>query len=670
MSTNTPITYLLKSGLNAVMAKADPKFEIKYCLPIYDNETDDYVMVSRVTNPGVLPEGHDSAAPSDFKGAFFTRESGIKYVLEAFPESGTGVIPASSTTGWKSNPPFTQYCVADGSETALALATGSEDTKSYSASVVDGELYPSSSTLPVRSTLTSWSADNLYSCVRYLGTKMVDVSGESVKTANYSIFLRAEDGNNESSVRGSIRFNKVLIFDGTSGTLTPIALICLPNAISITSKSTSLAVANSTTINFNFGFNPEDIDGQEVTYDNSYWSRILDYTGDIKPVYFPGKMVLGNNPDGEKMAEATINVLNNLVGWQSESENGYVLHAEGFSKYDDSTDSPERPYLLDIGSVYPKFCSIDGDVGISGMTLADYSVLFARKSMLEGMTVGSVNSSFAIVNDVSVRYCNYSVHIGRGYGNSTGETRLVDSVNVGENIYIKENTASLVIAKTLTGMPTSTETNNYTGELRNSLIIGSNNNVGVVYFGDLPTETEKEKPIVIVGHDNKIYKGANYTDKRTSTYVFGSNNTITNGAYETNFTRFIFGDGMTINASPVNQNYEYEDTFVVGGMFMGLKTGEGEKSPVKLLSIGVRNSGSQWNTGLIKLPISDKPVYIPNVGTFSGFDIPVLNENDRPGWTLKGVISRAKKGTTLASIQEMIDAGYVPLFTYVGTNDD
>ena len=564
MSANAPITYLLRSGLEHVLSKTNPQFEIKYCLPIYDNDTDDYVMESRQDNPGTLPNEHDSSAPEDFSGAFFIRVPGAKYVLEPWPEDGDGCVAVNDPDGWKGNPPFSQYLSVNSSPgTKFRLPWGgssSGGTKTIEGHVSGGSF--SGTELNGPASLSTWDSSALYDCVRYMGTKNVDVDSGTVRTASYSIFLRSTENGTGDSVAGSIRFDKVLIFDGSGSVVYPIALVCLPNAVSLTCSTSNLEVSNSVTIEFNFGFDPTVIQEQSTTFDNSFWSRILTTSDEIRPVYFPGKVAVGEAPTGEL---------------------GGMLNVLGGSVPAFNAEMTPSIYTTNIGQVGYSFAASHNYYSYRGYKNSFFTRIGQTRYFDLHLSADPSSSAPELDETIYVRSSIFMDSIGTGNVHDQSDIYVDNSMIVGSSIMKFKTDSSLIVGYNVTGrrQEGSSEDPYQSIKAKNTLIVGRDNNLGFACYGS--TFAVEPDTSMIVGGGNDVYVSSVYQNSNTissRTFVLGNENVVANGkacsetyvfgsSNSTSSTdkigrKYIFGHGNTVNGDGTTYSELPGDVFVLG----------------------------------------------------------------------------------------------------------
>ena len=585
MSANTACTILFQDGLTA--AEATGAFDIAYCLPIYDNRTDGDVMQSPVETSA--SETADAADPSDFHGFAFPKLSSGAYSLVEWSESTNKVIAYAADAGWAILPPYSQEVSVDGYD-----AVGALDGAVYTgATLNEGSLTGTTGTYD---SLSSWNPDDLYKSVVYLGSKENDGGWKSA----YGIHLTCRDPNvssNAELVPGGIRFNKVLVFQqGTSGVV-PVAMVCLPSPVVIAANVAG--VANSITINFNFGYDTT-LTPQAASFDNTYWSKLPDTSESVVPLYTPSRVVIGGNGADEVVAEnAAITI------------------------YEAPSATVPRIGIKGVGEVSGTGFEITTNYAVFGTKMASNyysSVVWENQdSALNGVasTFGTISlcSNFSLIG-CHVRISNYSGMADNlessGFAFATsfvaGESGLVSyashsliiasqaqddnkqSVNARESILVGNGTmgitklrSSIVVGNGNYNLVSVSPivSSGRQDVLCNSLIVGNDNVLGRSASNDTSSRISA-KPIVILGHDNVSRNDESYiqsSNGKYSLYLFGSGNTVaatpanevSTTAYSTNgvdVPRFVFGNGANLKGwkwtapnSTVYGDTEYNHVF-------------------------------------------------------------------------------------------------------------
>ena len=534
MSANTACTILFQDGLTA--AEATGAFDIAYCLPIYDNRTDGDVMQSPVENSA--SETADEADPSDFHGFAFPTLSSSAYSLVEWSESTEKVVAYAyaADSGWAILPPYSQEVSVDGYDAVGAL-NGAVYT---GATLNEGSLTGTTGTYD---SLSSWNPDDLYKSVVYLGSKENDGGWKSA----YGIHLTCRDPNvssNAEFVPGGIRFNKVLVFQqGTSGVV-PVAMVCLPSPVVIAANVAG--VANSITINFNFGYDTT-LTPQAASFDNTYWSKLPDTSESVVPLYTPSRVVIGGSGANEVVAEnAAITIYEapsaivpriGIKGVGEGSGTGFeittnyaVFGTKMATSYYGSVVSENQTEA--IGGIASTFGTIDSCSNLtligSHVSISNYSGIadnmeasgFGIVSSFasgEGCLVSWASQSLVIAtqttdgNEQSVN-ARESILVGNG---TMGITKLRSSIVVGNGNYNKVSVSPVISASRQ-------------DVLCNSLIVGDNNVLGRSAVNDISSRISA-KPIVILGHDNVSRNDQSYirsSSGKYSLYLFGSGNIV------------------------------------------------------------------------------------------------------------------------------------------------
>ena len=560
MSANTACTILFQDGLTA--AEATGAFDIAYCLPIYDNRTDGDVMQSPVENSA--SETADAADPSDFHGFAFPKLSSGAYSLVEWSESTEKVVAYAANSGWAILPPYSQEVSVDGYD-----AVGALDGAVYTgATLNEGSLTGTTGTYD---SLSSWSPDDLYKSVVYLGSKENDGGWKSA----YGIHLTCRDPNvssNAEFVPGGIRFNKVLVFQQGASGVVPVAMVCLPSPVVIAANVAG--VANSITINFNFGYDTT-LTPQAASFDNTYWSKLPDMSEPVVPLYTPSRVVIGGNGADEVVAEnAAITIYEkatdaanySIIAKTSAGDMFYLSAKHGLMIGDGNFPSNHianssifiQKYST---NTYPSFSigrafnasdivvqtSVVNIIGGSGAT--DF---YTMKRMDNSLFIGGNNSQISHVVD--------SIYIGE-YASSTSWRQAINldhAILVGDGNGIVKLSSSLLIGNRnyhyIQVTAAQYDTSIY-DVLRNSLIVGNDNRVGRSTQSDA-SNTISDKPIVILGHNNDVINDHDYITSSTnkqSVYIFGSNNDVHSEpsnsigtTYGEDVPRFVFGNGAKI----------------------------------------------------------------------------------------------------------------------------
>lgn len=564
MSANTACTILFQDGLTA--AEATGAFDIAYCLPIYDNRTDGDVMQSPVENSA--SETADAADPDDFHGFAFPKLSSGAYSLVEWSESEDKVVAYAADSGWAVLPPYSQEVSVDGYDAVGAL----NGAVKKGATISNGSLTGTPGTYD---SLSSWNLDDLYKSVVYLGSKENDDGWKSA----YGIHLTCRDPNGSSAsefVPGGIRFNKVLVFQqGTSGVV-PVAMVCLPSPVVIAANVAG--VANSITINFNFGYDTT-LTPQAASFDNTYWSKLPDTSEPVVPLYTPSRVVIGGNEADEVVAEnAAITIYekttdaDNSVFPKSisvKAPGSRTMDISAYSGIDIVCSAPldGKPSVIirdDLNSVQPlsklgfSFGYILDDTGL------DIGGSFVQISQFEKVSdgwlvYGTIGGSLVIGDDASIAQIVHSIYIANqnAYGNEKNQAvRLNKSILIGDtNGIVKLHNSILVGDNNYHGIWATPAAESYTkhDNLCNSLIVGNSNVLGRSAQDDADGSVSA-KPVVILGHDNSARGMPGQTGK-FSVYIFGSNNevqeTIANAIPDSVYgvdcvdvPRFVFGNGV------------------------------------------------------------------------------------------------------------------------------
>ena len=584
MSANTACTILFQDGLTA--AEATGAFDIAYCLPIYDNRTDGDVMQSPVENSA--SETADEADPDDFHGFAFPKLSSGAYSLVEWNDESSNKVVAYATngdTGWAILPPYSQE-VSDGSYNAVGALNGAVYT---GASLNGGSLTGTTGTYD---SLSSWDPNDLYKSVVYLGSKENDGGWKSA----YAIHLTCRDPNvssNAEFVPGGIRFNKVLIFQqGTSGVV-PVAMVCLPSPVVIAANVAG--VANSITINFNFGYDAS-LTPQAASFDNTYWSKLPDTSESVFPLFTPSRVVIGGNGANEVVAEnaaitiyekttdAGNSVFPKSISVKAPGRRTMDISAYGGIDIVCSAPIDGEPSVIirdDLNSIQPlsklgfSFGYILDDTGL------DIGGSFVQISQFEKVSdgwlvYGNISGSLVIGYDASIARIGHSIYIANqdAYGNEKNQAvRLNKSILIGDsNGIVKLHNSILVGDNNYHHVWTSPSAESYTkhDNLCNSLIVGNSNVLGRSAQDDADGPVSP-KPVVILGHDNKVGCLYGQTGK-FSTYVFGSNNDVNTtpsnvipdsvyGVDCVDVPRFVFGNGAkTFGWKYVSGSTTYGDT--------------------------------------------------------------------------------------------------------------
>lgn len=563
MSANTACTILFQDGLTA--AEATGAFDIAYCLPIYDNRTDGDVMQSPVENSA--SETADAADPSDFHGFAFPKLSSGAYSLVEWSESTEKVVAYAADSGWAILPPYSQEVSVDGYDAVGAL----NGSVYKGATLNEGNLTGTPGTYD---SLSSWSPDDLYKSVVYLGSKENDGGWKSA----YGIHLTCRDPNvssNAEFVPGGIRFNKVLVFQqGTSGVV-PVAMVCLPSPVVIAANVAG--VANSITINFNFGYDTT-LTPQTASFDNTYWSKLPDTSESVVPLYTPSRVVIGGSGADEVVAgNAAITIYEApsatvpriaIKGVGEGSGTGFeittnyaVFGTKMASNYYSSVVWENQDSALNNVTGTFGTISLCSNLTLNGshVSISDYSGI-ADNMDESGF---AITSSFVSGDGCLVSYASRSLVIAEQTTDGNEQ-----SVNARESILVGNGTmgitklrSSIVVGNgNYNVVPVSpTRSASRQDVLRNSLIVGDNNVLGRSASSDIPSRISA-KPIVILGHDNVSRNDQSYIQSSSgkySLYLFGSGNTVAatpanevqTTVYSTNgvdVPRFVFGNGANL----------------------------------------------------------------------------------------------------------------------------
>ena len=495
---------LLNNGLSAVQANGN-KFEISYCLPVYDPRTDATVRTNPV--PNSESETSSATAPSDFNGVCYPK--GASYVLQEWDSASSPSLVYESTSEWKTTPPF-----SIGSSAVKGL---NGDCKVANGADVSGTtLTYQTTTTPTA--LASWDVSGLYKCVRYNGTKNSDLDGNL--HSSYTIQIKARPSSASATtegefVSGSIRFNKVVLFQEQPVGRVPIAVVCLNSPVSVFGDA--VGQINTISIEFQFGYD-SSITPQDASFDNSYWSRITGTADLIPPVFFPGKLVIGEN-DPDK-CEGGVNVVGNFKN---------PFRAEGYLR--NRAESGISQALLcgdavsdDRGNQMAHYSRIGSgaffDISINhleGQTLPD--TVYSNASLVE-----------CICSDTEITIRDLGVY---------------SSVVAGSYLKKHQVSESIIVGEYLTGKMSETDAEGAHVRVKNSLIVGSSNNLGFATYGTDRTNIEPDTS-VIIGRDNNVYckSTAGSANISSRTFILGNENTVTNGNVASD--TFVFGCGNTV----------------------------------------------------------------------------------------------------------------------------
>lgn len=578
MAQNT-VVWLLSKGLNDIATSGEtPKFDIKWSLPIYDHLTDGTVMTTPYANPGpdmddgTTPPTHNQKDPGDFNGLFYT--NGLKYSLSQWETDGTAGV--TETTGWAKNPEWSLSVMERDTSRPAEANTGSNTTFLYgsvSGGTFSGDDYGTNH-------LSSWSVSNLYENVRYDGTSTEDTDpGEDPRAyAHYTVYLRCEKSEagidpTPGFIAGSVRFNKVLLFTDIDGSPSPIAMICLGTPVALFADNQGQS--NSLAISFQLGFNPNDTAVESVSFDNLYWTKVGEYPdheGDMR-LFSRNKLVIG------ELGENYHSI--NGPAWITIKDTDSIDKKVISYTWSQSGNNLESTSIggTNINSIYVSVPEDISPVSQTGLCSLNLMVTNATDT-LNIYTNGSLNATNFNVDEsrttiYSDNYDFYSFFSVVASGAGSDKKNMDSSVVVGYGITSNVDSDALLT--------------NSTRRLRNSLIVGSRNNIS---FPILQTSGSEILPdtSMIVGSDNKIWGGYNRSGDVTPpvasrTFLLGNENTVFNIWKN---TRNPEDDGSIVGDQA--ETYVLGTTNRVGG---GERMAENDTVSVRNFILGSRNTVAQ-----------------------------------------------------------------------------
>ena len=697
---NKALIWLIKDGLNAITSQNEkPKFDFNYMCPIYDQMTDYTTREEVQENPGqaISDKAHVLETYADVPEAWFVRRPNWQYKLEEFGENGWWTINAAGKEGNKGNPPWSQYISENGTIRGLMVgkpcseaSTQYEDGyATYYGSVdTEGQFNYDSSGYRGNPTSwpSSWDSSWLYNSVITASTgEGSETYGEGycVWTVNMTTTNGASDG---KLISGAIRFNKVLVFNGSVGALKPVALICFPNAVSIAPSTNSTGIASTFSFSFGLKFDPETYDVVEASVSKDNWNVVSGTSDPVPPIYRNGKI---------KVSDGLASVGTSFVG---------MINVEQDTKY----KIKSKPVVHSVGSTF------GGSGGATGRVLNVYN---------DGFISIPTNSNYAISSGrfggVGIFYSSTDHVIGRVEGSfvirgfTGGDDRFVSSLVIQHSdlreMYTKKTEISAVIGNdpfnthysVVVGGVNEDENVNpktYNAELHSSLIVGEH--LLKRYPSDMGSHPIGYKsPIVILGHNNYIVETqTEHFDYALSACVIGMDNRVEyargNKVVEFGYdeddenvrgyvsrSRFVLGNGLTAHEATTAN--DVKDWFVLGDRFRSVwypvagtqeYTVRREDADVPILSISVTRPETWMDKTItvFKLPIHDDSYDEQQNTRTSGMDIPVISRTDGSESYEIGTVCRMNKGllksslTGLEYIQQCAAAGYMPLMVYIG----
>jgi len=563
MAQNT-LVWLLSKGLNDIATSGEtPTFDIKWSLPIYDHLTDGTVMTIPEANPGpdmddgTTTPSHNQQAPGDFNGGFLV--NGSKYSLIQW--DSTGYVPVTETSGWAKNPEWSM--TAEVPHVGNTIVVGQNGNTSFKLGSVSGSSFVESGTQPTQLPLAAWSESLLYKNVRYDGTSTED-PGEGqdpLAYAHYTVYLRCQSTWGSSTfICGDIRFNKVLLFTNIGGEPVPVAMICLATPVVLFANNQGQS--NSMAISFQIGFNPDDTEVQNVTFDNLYWTKVGEYPDhevDMR-LYSKNRLVLGDEIATDN--GAAIQIRDTLCSFKpfsyigKSSTTNEVVYA-GFG----------RPSLniFDITTTDSSFNPEEVVAGNLGINLYAGSIdsqtfhITNNSSFLSVINTNdiNVNTAFAAYQGPNKDQLRIQSSFWAENGNSASsiyaEESLVATAGCNKENYVM----SVIAAAGLNSLVNKSEyaTQSYHRRLEDALLIGGSINVAYPVGTDASGEFELYPELTVaVGNNNKIYAGEAFSsenDFSSRTVIFGRNNQVDNS--------------WCNPGTPVPRiNGEIEDSYVLG----------------------------------------------------------------------------------------------------------
>lgn len=694
---NKALIWLIKDGLNAITSQnGKPEFDFNYMCPIYDQMTDYTTREEVQENPGqaISDKAHVLETYADVPEAWFVRRPNWQYKLEEFGENGWWTINAAGKVGNKGNPPWSQYISENGTIKGLMVgkpcseaSTQYEDGyATYYGSVdTEGQFNYDSSGYRGNPTSwpSSWDSSWLYNSVITASTgEGSETYGEGycVWTVNMTTTSGESDG---KMISGAIRFNKVLVFNGSAGTLKPVALICFPNAVSIAPSTNSTGIASTFSFSFGLKFDPETYDVVEASVSKDNWNVVSGTSDPVPPIYRNGKI---------KVSDGLASVDTSFDG---------MINVEQDTKY----TIKSKPVVHSVGSTF------GGSGGATGRVLNVYNDGFIS------IPTNSNYTSSGRFGGVGIFYSSTDHFIGRVDGSFvirgfTGNgDRFVSSLVIQHSdlreMYTKKTVISAVIGNdpfnthysVVVGGVNEDENVNpktYNAELHSSLIVGEH------LLKRYPTTMTNhplgyKSPIVILGHNNNIVETqTEHFDYALSAYVIGMDNQVEyargNKVVEFKYdednenvwgyvsrSRFVLGNGLTAHNSTTAN--EVKDWFVLGDRFRSVwypvagtqeYTVRREDADVPILSISITRP-KNYNSDTItqfKLPIHLQDLSQSTSKT-SGMDIP-LASSIIVGAPEIGTVCRMSQSLlnfSLETLRQCAAAGYVPLMVYIGNKE-